>query len=260
MVAADHETGESCRNHSLADHSADGAPASKKDQDHQTRYCRGDDGLTDCNAIARRARSTGRRTTNRAPVAGSVHMSPPRLRSVCRAKAKPSPSPSGLPHVTNGSNKRSRTWSGIPGPVSSTVINTPSTLFCAQMFILAPCGIASIAFSMTLKTTRSTGERYKCNKMPSGTPNRTWTRPGFFVASAESEAAMMTSRRSHTPTTAGSPCTTLIRSDTSPCIRTAASLIFPARLIGASGSGKSTFGRRHFQPTEVLSSDFFAAS
>jgi protein phosphatase len=28
-------------------------------------------------------------------------------------------------------------------------------------------------------------------------------------------------------------------------------------LIGASGSGKSTFGRRHFQPTEVLSSDFF---
>ncbi|HEY1755500.1 MAG TPA: polynucleotide kinase-phosphatase [Bryobacteraceae bacterium] len=28
-------------------------------------------------------------------------------------------------------------------------------------------------------------------------------------------------------------------------------------LIGASGSGKSTFGRRHFRPTEVLSSDFF---
>jgi protein phosphatase len=28
-------------------------------------------------------------------------------------------------------------------------------------------------------------------------------------------------------------------------------------LVGASGSGKSTFGRRHFQPTEVLSSDFF---
>src|ERR1700734_4085178 len=28
-------------------------------------------------------------------------------------------------------------------------------------------------------------------------------------------------------------------------------------LIGASGSGKSTFGRRHFLPTEVLSSDFF---
>ncbi len=28
-------------------------------------------------------------------------------------------------------------------------------------------------------------------------------------------------------------------------------------LIGASGSGKSTFARRHFQPTEVLSSDFF---
>src|ERR1700738_3028751 len=28
-------------------------------------------------------------------------------------------------------------------------------------------------------------------------------------------------------------------------------------LIGASGSGKSTFGRRHLQPTEVLSSDFF---
>jgi polynucleotide kinase-phosphatase len=28
-------------------------------------------------------------------------------------------------------------------------------------------------------------------------------------------------------------------------------------LIGASGSGKSTFARRHFRPTEVLSSDFF---
>ena len=28
-------------------------------------------------------------------------------------------------------------------------------------------------------------------------------------------------------------------------------------LIGASGSGKSTFARQHFQPTEVLSSDFF---
>ena len=28
-------------------------------------------------------------------------------------------------------------------------------------------------------------------------------------------------------------------------------------LVGASGSGKSTFGRRHFKPTEVLSSDFF---
>ena len=28
-------------------------------------------------------------------------------------------------------------------------------------------------------------------------------------------------------------------------------------LIGASGSGKSTFGRRHFRPTELLSSDFF---
>src|SRR5205085_5128146 len=27
-------------------------------------------------------------------------------------------------------------------------------------------------------------------------------------------------------------------------------------LIGASGSGKSTFARRHFKPTEVLSSDF----
>lgn len=30
-------------------------------------------------------------------------------------------------------------------------------------------------------------------------------------------------------------------------------------LIGASGSGKSTFARRHFAPTEVLSSDFFRA-
>ncbi len=28
-------------------------------------------------------------------------------------------------------------------------------------------------------------------------------------------------------------------------------------LIGASGSGKSTFARRHFLPTQVLSSDFF---
>src|ERR671930_616931 len=27
-------------------------------------------------------------------------------------------------------------------------------------------------------------------------------------------------------------------------------------LIGASGSGKSTFARTHFRPTEVLSSDF----
>jgi protein phosphatase len=28
-------------------------------------------------------------------------------------------------------------------------------------------------------------------------------------------------------------------------------------LIGASGCGKSTFARRHFKPTEVLSSDFY---
>src|SRR3982750_4414340 len=28
-------------------------------------------------------------------------------------------------------------------------------------------------------------------------------------------------------------------------------------LIGASGSGKSTFARKHFLPTEILSSDFF---
>lgn len=27
-------------------------------------------------------------------------------------------------------------------------------------------------------------------------------------------------------------------------------------LIGASGSGKSTFARRHFKPTEIISSDF----
>ena len=28
-------------------------------------------------------------------------------------------------------------------------------------------------------------------------------------------------------------------------------------LVGASGSGKSTFARSHFLPTEILSSDFF---
>jgi predicted kinase len=28
-------------------------------------------------------------------------------------------------------------------------------------------------------------------------------------------------------------------------------------LIGPSGSGKSTLARRHFRPTEILSSDFF---
>ena len=30
-------------------------------------------------------------------------------------------------------------------------------------------------------------------------------------------------------------------------------------LIGASGSGKSSFARKHFKPTEVLSSDFCRA-
>ncbi|MDR1486673.1 MAG: AAA family ATPase, partial [Deltaproteobacteria bacterium] len=28
-------------------------------------------------------------------------------------------------------------------------------------------------------------------------------------------------------------------------------------LIGSSGSGKTTFARKHFRPTEVLSADFF---
>ncbi len=51
---------------------------------------------------------------------------------------------------------------------------------------------------------------------------------GFFVDSAESEAATMTSRRSHTPTTAGSPWAPLIRSDTSSRIRTAAARMLPA--------------------------------
>jgi len=27
-------------------------------------------------------------------------------------------------------------------------------------------------------------------------------------------------------------------------------------LVGTSGSGKSTFARRHFKPTEVISSDY----
>src|SRR5215212_8059039 len=40
-------------------------------------------------------------------------------------------------------------------------------------------------------------------------------------------------------------------------------VVVPARglvvLIGASGAGKSTFARRHFSPTEVLSSDAFRA-
>lgn len=30
-------------------------------------------------------------------------------------------------------------------------------------------------------------------------------------------------------------------------------------LVGASGCGKSTFARRFFRPTEILSSDFFRA-
>lgn len=31
-------------------------------------------------------------------------------------------------------------------------------------------------------------------------------------------------------------------------------------LVGATGSGKSTFARRHFKPTEIVSSDFCRGS
>ncbi|MDR1439402.1 MAG: AAA family ATPase, partial [Clostridiales bacterium] len=31
-------------------------------------------------------------------------------------------------------------------------------------------------------------------------------------------------------------------------------------LVGVSGSGKSTFAKKHFKPTEVLSSDYFRAA